>query len=111
MAAPAPPAPQIPKIVYAVFCGGIEQATAQKIVNSLTIAMGGKVEHVHLLFQSAGGYVGDGVFLYNFFRSITIEVTLYKCRSDFLGRGRRLLGRQKQENLPWRHRHDPSEHK
>ncbi len=39
--------------------------------------MGGKVQHVHLLFQSAGGYVGDGVFLYNLFRSIPIELTLY----------------------------------
>jgi ATP-dependent Clp protease, protease subunit len=75
MATPA--APQIPKIVYAAFCGGIEQATARKVVSSLTLAMGGKVEHVHLLFQSAGGYVGDGVFLYNFFRSIPIKVTLY----------------------------------
>ena len=68
---------QLPAEVFAIFCGGIEQATAQKVVNSLTIAMGGKVKHVHLLFQSAGGYVGDGVFLYNLFRSIPIELTLY----------------------------------
>jgi ATP-dependent protease ClpP protease subunit len=72
----ANPAP-LPTEVYAIFCGGIEQATGQKVVNSLTIAMGGKVKHVHLLFQSAGGYVGDGVFLYNLFRSIPIELTLY----------------------------------
>src|ERR1700690_3651329 len=71
--------PGLPPEVYAVFCGGIEKATAQKIVNSLTIAIGGKVKHVHLLFQSAGGYVGDGVFLYNFFRSIPIELTLYNA--------------------------------
>jgi ATP-dependent Clp protease, protease subunit len=69
--------PTLPAEVYAIFCGGIEQATGQKVVNSLTIAMGGKVKHVHLLFQSAGGYVGDGVFLYNLFRSIPIELTLY----------------------------------
>jgi ATP-dependent Clp protease, protease subunit len=69
--------PAVPSEVYAVFCGGIEQATAQKIVNGLTIAMGANVKHVHLLFQSAGGYVGDGVFLYNFFRSVPIELTLY----------------------------------
>jgi ATP-dependent Clp protease protease subunit len=73
---PAPP-PTIPEVVYAIFCGPIDQGTAQKTVNSLTIAMGGKVKHIHLLFQSAGGYVGDGVFLYNLFRSMTIELTLY----------------------------------
>src|ERR1700685_3391926 len=70
---------QLPEEVYAMFCGGIEQVTAQKTVNSLAIAMGGKVKHVHLLFQSAGGYVGDGVFLYNLFRSIPIELTLYNA--------------------------------
>jgi len=78
MASPADqPKPAIPEVVYAMFCGGIEQATAQKVVNSLAIAMGGKVKHIHLLFQSAGGYVGDGVFLYNLFRSIPVELTLY----------------------------------
>jgi ATP-dependent protease ClpP protease subunit len=39
--------------------------------------MGAKVKHVHALFQSAGGYVEDGVFFYNFLRSIPIELTLY----------------------------------
>jgi ATP-dependent Clp protease protease subunit len=73
----SPTVPNIPSEVYAIFCGGIEQATAQKIVNGLTNAMALKVKHVHALFQSAGGYVGDGVFLYNLFRSVTIELTLY----------------------------------
>ena len=72
-----PQVPTLPPDVYAIFCGGIEQLTSQKVVNGLTIAMGGKVQHVHLLFQSAGGYVADGVFLYNLFRGIPIELTLY----------------------------------
>ncbi len=76
MASPA----TLPAEVYAVFCGAIEQATAQKIVNGLTGAINsGTAKHVHVLFQSAGGYVGDGVFLYNFFRSIPIEVTFYNA--------------------------------
>lgn len=83
MATPAPtppptPAPA-PQEIFAVYCGAIDQANSQKTVNSLTVAMGMKVQHVHLLFQSAGGYVGDGVFLYNFFRSIPIELTLYNA--------------------------------
>jgi ATP-dependent Clp protease, protease subunit len=60
-----------------MFCGGIDQASAQKFVASLAIASHGQVKHIHLLFQSAGGYVGDGVFLYNLFRSIPIELTFY----------------------------------
>lgn len=69
----------LPKEVFAIYCGDINQANGEKTVNSLTIAMGGKVEHIHLLFQSAGGYVGDGVFLYNLLRSIPIEITLYNA--------------------------------
>jgi len=76
--APAAPAtPALPQQVYAIFCGDIAQVTAAKVVSGLTVAMGSKVKHVHLLFQSAGGYVGDGVFLYNLFRTIPVELTLY----------------------------------
>ena len=72
-----PPPPPAPAEIYAVFCGGIEQATAQKIVSGLAGAMALKAQHVHVLFQTAGGYIADGVFLYNFFRTIPIELTLY----------------------------------
>jgi ATP-dependent Clp protease protease subunit len=72
-----PPVPPIPEVVYAAFCGDIAQITAAKVVAGLTNAMGAKSKHVHLLFQTAGGYVGDGVFLYNFFSTIPIELTLY----------------------------------
>jgi ATP-dependent protease ClpP protease subunit len=73
------PTPAIPVTAYAIYCGDINQANGTKVVNSLTNAIGGKIQHVHLLFQSAGGYVGDGVFLYNLFRSIPIELTLYNA--------------------------------
>jgi ATP-dependent Clp protease protease subunit len=72
-----PTPPKLPDEVYTIFCGGIEQATAQKIVNSLTAASVNHVKHVHILFQSAGGFVGDGIFLYNLFRAVPIELTLY----------------------------------
>jgi ATP-dependent Clp protease, protease subunit len=79
MATATPPAPAPPTEVYAIFCGAIDQTNAQKTVAGLTGAMAMKVQHVHLLFQSAGGYVADGVFLYNLFRSIPIELTLYNA--------------------------------
>lgn len=73
----APQAPPVPD-VYAIFCGPIDQVSAQRLVNFLSIGMAGKVRpHVHMLFQSAGGFVGDGVFLYNLFRSLPLELTLY----------------------------------
>lgn len=98
---PTPPVPQtIPETVWGIFCGGIEQATGQKFVNSLTIASNAKVKHIHLLFQSAGGYVGDGVFLYNLFRTIPIEITLYNAGqissagiTAYLGANRRVTSK------------------
>jgi ATP-dependent Clp protease protease subunit len=71
--------PDLPETVYAVFCGLVNEFTAQKLTNSLSNAMVGKVKEVHLLFQSSGGTVGDGVFLYNFLRAIPIELTIYNC--------------------------------
>jgi ATP-dependent Clp protease protease subunit len=68
---------KLPEEVYTIFCGPIEQATAQKIVGGLTTASVNKVKHVHVLFQSAGGYIGDGVFLYNLFHTMPIELTFY----------------------------------
>ena len=44
-----PPAPKLPEEIYTMFCGGIEQATAQKIVNSLTVASVNHVKRVHLM--------------------------------------------------------------
>jgi len=43
--------------------------------------MGSKVTHLHVLFQSSGGYVGDGVCLYNFFQSLQFDLTLYNVGS------------------------------
>ena len=43
--------------------------------------MAQRVAHVHLLFQSNGGTVGDGLCLYNFFRSLPISLTFYNTGS------------------------------
>ncbi len=92
---PAPQAPAVPEIVYAAFCGDIAQITAAKVVAGLTNVMAAKSKHVHLLFQTAGGYVGDGVFLYNLFRTISVELTLYNVGQISSGRSRRVPGRNR----------------
>lgn len=70
---------QLPKVVYGVFCGNINQETAQKIANTLAVASNGGVEQVHLLLQSTGGTVGDGVFLHNLFKALTLDLTVYNA--------------------------------
>ncbi len=70
-------APILPAEVYAVFCGPINQDTVQRIFNGLTTASANKVQRMHLLFQSNGGTVGDGICLYNFFKTFPVDLILY----------------------------------
>ncbi len=72
--------PSTPGDVYAVFCGQINEGSVQDLLSNLATATG-KNQNVHLLFQSSGGSVGDGVCLYNFFKSLSVELTIYNVGS------------------------------
>lgn len=67
--------------VYLIFCGSIDGVSAQKIANALSIATNQKAKSVHLVMQTTGGSVSDGVFLYNLFRAIPVDLTLYNIGS------------------------------
>ena len=71
-----------PENLYAAFCGEINDGSVKRIVANLTGATFNN-QNVHLLFQSSGGCVGDGVCLYNFFRSLPIELTIYNVGSVY----------------------------
>jgi ATP-dependent Clp protease protease subunit len=67
--------------LYAVFCGPIDGASAQRITQGIAAAMAQNVTHIHAIFQTSGGSVADGVFLYNYLRSLPIGLTLYNVGS------------------------------
>jgi ATP-dependent Clp protease, protease subunit len=70
--------PVVPKPpVHAVFIGQIAEVSAARIATAFGTISGAGVAEVHLAFQSTGGYVGDGVFLYNLFRAAPFGLTLY----------------------------------
>ncbi len=71
--------PSAPAEAYAVFSDHVNQASVQRIFNALAGGMANKIQHVHLLFQSVGGIVGDGICLYNFFKSLPIDLTIYNA--------------------------------
>lgn len=82
--------------VFAIFCGAINEDSVKKLLGCLTTATV-KNQDVHLLFQSSGGSVGDGICLYNFFKSLPIGLTVYNVGSissiavvAFLGAKRRV---------------------
>jgi ATP-dependent Clp protease, protease subunit len=73
VAAPIPTA-------YGVFSGAIDQTSTQRLFHTLTTAAANRLT-VHLLFQSSGGNVADGICLYNFFKALPIDLTLYNVGS------------------------------
>lgn len=76
----AQPPQSIPTEAYATFVGIIDQVSASRLTHWLDVASQGiPVPKVHLLFQSLGGVVGDGVYLYNFFRTLPLDLTIYNA--------------------------------
>jgi len=64
--------------IYAILCGDINAANANKLVNGLTgVSAAGKCQTLHILFQSWGGFVGDGVFVYNLLKNFPLDIILY----------------------------------
>jgi ATP-dependent protease ClpP protease subunit len=65
------------KDIFLAFCGNIDHVAVAQFMKTITKAINDKVEHVHLLFQSNGGSVADGICLYNFFNTLPIPLTIY----------------------------------
>jgi ATP-dependent protease ClpP protease subunit len=68
----------VPEEIWAVYCGDINAANTAKLVNGLTVVSSSGSKRIHI-FQSWGGYVGDGVFLYNALKKLSVEVVLYNA--------------------------------
>jgi ATP-dependent protease ClpP protease subunit len=68
-----------PEELWATYYGDINAANASKLVNGLIVVGNSGTKRIHILFQSWGGFVGDGVFLYNALKKLPIEVILYNA--------------------------------
>jgi ATP-dependent Clp protease, protease subunit len=65
------------KIAYLGYCGVIDSAGVTRIAQAINSAVNQQYDCVHLCFSSIGGYVGDGIFLYNHLRSLPLAVTMH----------------------------------
>ncbi len=63
--------------VWATFSGPIDNNSVQKFFQSFASATANKVDTVHLLIHSLGGYVNDGLCLYNYLKSLPINIVAY----------------------------------
>ena len=73
----APATPAMPPEVYGVFAGMIDQLAVQRFHNAITICNQNAVDKIHILFQTAGGMIGDGISLYNLFQASPVQIALY----------------------------------
>jgi len=69
----------LPPVIYATFSGPIDGQSIGRIFQGLGIATQNGVKTVHLLFQSVGGNVGDGIAVYNYFRGLPFELHIYNA--------------------------------
>lgn len=81
---------------YAAFCGKIDQEGVSRILHALSHLINDGMTDIHLLFQSSGGTVGSGLCLYNFFKALPANLTIYNVGAvrsiavlAFLGAARR----------------------
>lgn len=73
---PAPPAP--PKVAYLGYCGLIDSAGVTKISQTMnTVVNDASYASIYLCLASNGGYVGDGVYLYNHMRALPKPITIH----------------------------------
>lgn len=65
---------------YATFAGAINQDTMPGLMGGLgIISQHNGLQSVHVLFESTGGAVSDGISLYNYFQGYPFDLHLYNA--------------------------------
>jgi len=84
--------------MYAMFCGNIDQESAKCLSILLAAVYIDGCERLHLLFQSTGGFISEGIYLYNLFQGLPYELWVYNAVQvssiaalAFLGAKRKLV--------------------
>lgn len=80
--APELPAPvPVGKTFYYSYVGLIDSAGATRIASAMNHAANNNCDEVYLSISSLGGYVGDGIYLYNHIRGLPFRVTAHNTGS------------------------------
>ena len=65
------------KTFYYGFTGLIEPGSATQIAGAFNTAVNNSYDEIYLCFSSSGGYVADGLYLYNYIRSLPAKVVIH----------------------------------
>jgi ATP-dependent Clp protease protease subunit len=63
--------------VYATLAGRIDDQLVQRLFNCMSELVTDGTRHLHLMVQSTGGIINDGIALYNYLKNLPIEITSY----------------------------------
>lgn len=69
------------KIAYFGFTGIIDSNGATRVAAALNMATNNGYDEIYLCMSSLGGYVGDGIYLYNHIRALPPKVTIHNTGS------------------------------
>lgn len=69
------------KMAFYGFTGLIDPNGAGRIAAAFNRAVNDACDEVHFCFSSIGGYVADGIYLYNHIRSLPVKVVAYNVGS------------------------------
>src|SRR5690242_7037686 len=76
----------VPDDIWTTYVGEINQANLPRLTNALGLAVSNNAKRIHMAFETSGGFVADGIFLYNLLRVMPFELTMYNCGSvDSIG--------------------------
>lgn len=70
-----------PRVAYLGFTGVIESNNATKIAAAINYCVNNNYDSIYLSFSSLGGYVADGIYLYNHIRGLPIPLTIHNIGS------------------------------
>jgi ATP-dependent Clp protease protease subunit len=65
------------KEIWFAFAGAFDNSVSNRFFNNFAGIVKEQYAHAHLLIQSAGGVVGDGIAVYNFLRTLPLHLTTY----------------------------------
>ncbi|RJG00414.1 ATP-dependent Clp protease proteolytic subunit [Noviherbaspirillum sedimenti] len=63
--------------IYATLAGRVDDDMVQRFFKQLANAVSNGVQSLHLMVQSTGGIISEGIALYNYLRCLPIELTTY----------------------------------
>lgn len=69
------------KTGYFGYSGLIESNGVTRVCAALNHAVNERCDEAHICFNSLGGYVGDGIYLYNHIRSLPLKVIFHNLGS------------------------------